>query len=483
MSDKLNTSLLKGISEQPLENLAGLDDAAFDTISDIDKFLINDTLLTYAIKGEEFPYELTAAGEEKFPVGPRCLIDLYHQMGYNSFASAGSLIIRRHLQLKCLLQPPLIIPILEHAHDWSDYIFFLVKIIRERGRWLCEARPEWHWWKDALNPGIMEQKDNVNRYLYFRLLRFFRYEEANSLLVNLWTNERKSTKQLFVDLLRENLSGGDVETLRYLWENESGKIRHEIRKLIFFASKNGEFFRLKKRLFSWEIKGTKAGEWMADLPIVAKFYDIDEPFPAEWSAYVNFADKRKKKSGNDAFAAMPEKASERQRAFGDVLYATLVDGLFESLGRWVSRIWSDQPAYRLGSDWIGYFNHLEEKKKNIVLQHIIHHGDDEATVRFSAQLMSRCLIEMDKDSTSALLRLIKKVLQQPVCRLDDRWATEVKAYAPFVIHESYLGDWVDIGNLITRKIVSAKTVNPSAETLKLIIFRRKIDTCFHESAK
>lgn len=476
-------SLLKGVSEQPLENLADLDAVAFNALSDVNKFLINDTLLTYALKAEDFPYELDASGEEKFPLGPRCLVNLSGQMSYNVFVSAGSLIIRRHLQLKCLLQPPLIIPFLEHADDWSDYIYFLVKIIRERGRWLCEAKPEWHWWKEALNPGTMEQKDNANRYLYFRLLRSFRREEANSLLVDLWNKESKSTKQLFVELLREHLSEGDVETLTRLWNDESGTIRNEIRKLIFFASKNDEFIRLKNKLSSLQVPGMKTGELTADMPFVSEFYDAGTPFPAEWSAYLAIADDGKKKSGNDPLAAMPEKASERQRAFGDVLYASLVDGLYEKLGKWVSRIWSDQPAYRLGSDWTGYFNLLEEKRKNELLQHVIHHGDDEATVRFTTQLLSRCLVEMDKESTAVLLRLVKKVLQQNKCSLDDVWASGVKAFMPFVIHENYLGDWVGIFDLIGKKTGKPKTRNSSAETLKLITFRRKIDTCFHESAK
>jgi len=477
MQDNFNRSLLKGTAELPLDNLAGLDEASFDRLSSVDKFLVNDTLLTYATETARYPYELYAAGDEKFAWAPAATSGLPERLGHDDFEAAIPLLLQLHIRHKVLFRPALIIHVFDHRTLWEEYLPYLVRVIRERGRWLSSAKAEWSWWKTALDSNTWQEKGNAERYLYFRLIRHYRKEEAARLLRSMWQEEAPESKKVLLTLIRENLHAVDTPLLTELWAEEALLLKEEIRKLIFLAGAHPEVQSFIARLpdivkdfVSWK-------DHAADLPFVRDLYANTgmKEWPVEWLFFLDPS-----QLFSPPLNKWLDKPGKNKARIDDLLFGALYKNDRDQLCGLVSKVWEEQPSYRLGSSWIIYFNNLPESVKNELILHLIHTSPGRAVWDFLCHVLTNCLIVMDKKSSGALVSLARenseaagnKALPEAI----------MKRFC-FILHPDFLGDWSDLCETVIFNDRSLNYKRLTARIHELITFRNKLESDFHEASR
>lgn len=477
MQDNFNRSLLKGTAELPLDNLAGLDEASFDRLSSVDKFLINDTLLTYATETARYPYELYAAGDEKFAWGPATTSGLPDRLDHDDFEAAIPLLLQLHIGHKVLFRPALIMHVFDYRTLWEEHLPYLVRVIRERGRWLSSAKKEWSWWKAALDSNTWPEKGNAERYLYFRLIRRYRKEEAAGLLLSAWQEEVRESKKVLLAMLREDLTPGDAPLLTGLWEQEASPVREEIRKLIFLTAVHPEVQAFITRIPAILKDFASWKDQAGDLPFVRDLYADSgmKEWPVEWLFFLDPS-----QLFSPPLSKWLDKPGKNKARIDDLLFGALYKNDRDQLCSLVSKVWEEQPAYRLDSSWIIYFNNLPESVKNEIVRHIIYTSPGRAAWDFLCCVLTNCLIVMDKKSSGALISLAR----------ENSEATGNKALPEaimkrfcLILHPDFSGDWSDLCETVIFNDRSLNHKRLTTRIHELITFRNKLESDFHEASR
>ncbi len=238
MKDNFQRSLLKGTLEIPFENIASLDENTFNQIPTIDKFLISDTLLSYSIQAPQFPFEIIASRDEKFPYTPFQAVRLISGLTQNMLPVVSYYLTQIHIKYKRLFHPTVIVQVLENRNVWLDHITLLPKVMRERARWLSPLRTSWQWWNSIFKKEIWDDLADPLRFFYFRIMRVFKPGEADILLTGSWYRESSDSKRLLLQIVMETYRHEDMIVLQELYKQEGSKIKATIRQLMFMSEQN-----------------------------------------------------------------------------------------------------------------------------------------------------------------------------------------------------------------------------------------------------
>ncbi|MBK6447512.1 DUF5691 domain-containing protein [Candidatus Brachybacter algidus] len=137
-----------------------------------------------------------------------------------------------------------------NKNAWDDQMILLPKVLRKRARWLSSMKKDWNWWNDVLKHETWENKSSVLRNLHLIVMRTFKIEQANVLLIESWATEANDTKKLFVQIISETYQSTDNPMLLQLYNAENSKLKSQIRQLIFLFEESAEFIALKEMIKS-----------------------------------------------------------------------------------------------------------------------------------------------------------------------------------------------------------------------------------------
>lgn len=474
----LNRSLLYGVNEQPLDNIAGLPDADFNALSLVDSFLINSTLLSFCLDNEEYPYSIESSPEEQYNPGPN-LSGIYLQYGYDVFMAAAPHIIRHHLRHKVLFSPALIIPILGHPEDWYDYQPYLTKLIRKRGQWLSKANEKWSWWNDSMNSAIWDDKSNHLRYSYFRLLRIYKHADSNALILDSWKEEHPESKELLLELIKEKLSEEDKDLFAKIYLLETGRLKNTIRMLLFWTSNDDEFSGLKGRLAGGQ-EPPNILHSIAEGSSISQYYNAEEDIPIEWLVFLDTTSTSGQKIALQTIKKVTPTAGKKLQLYNNLLFGTLFCRQYENLLFWINHIWSEQPKFRLERSWILYFNQLDDHTKNQIILSLLHKNQNIFCLQFVFQVLEQAFIHLGLHSSTTFLSLLSKIVNSDAASLKLCLYMVKSERIPFILHGSDLKSWEVICQNLLNQANDKSSDKIMAKTKKLITFREIIDKIFHE---
>lgn len=476
----LNCTLLYGENEYPLANLAGMEATAFDALSVVDKFLINSTLVTYAIEGMDYPYEITETEQEKYLFGPN-FSEILSSMGYEKVLAAAPLLIRLHLQHQCLLHPGLIFEIFDHPDDWIEYHPSLIKLIRRKGRWMADMKPEWSWWTESINPDTWKQRAGKFQYQFFRLIRSARRTEANDLLLQSWNSESPQSGKILLDIFREHLTAEDGPCLIRLMDEASDLNRREIRALLFVSSDNQDIVDFREQILRLDDPREYFGNGSKVVLTDILPYNEEDAMqmPREWIPFIDPLSAK----GNAVLKGVKNQYNDSGQLlsfYNDILYYCLYAKRWKELRYWVHAIWSAQTSFRIERSWIYYFNTLSTEEKNKIILDLIDESAGGEVLLFLNQVLECAIIEMNRESSESYLSLIERVMSDKTRKKGKIQWDDVLVFLPFALNNRCLQDLHNLIAKMKKEISQLKVKNFLEITGELITFRNKIDRAFHD---
>jgi len=475
MLDNFNRSLLKGIAEVPFENLGEVPAEIFDQLTPIDKFLINDSLLTYSVAPATYDFPLSVSGEEKYPFASIHTAYLFNRLRKSYIRYATSYLIRQHLHYKVLFQPDLIVHVLANKNMWDDHITSLVKVIRERGRWLSSLHTEWNWWNKSLNQDVWMDRNDGGRYLFLRILRVFKPGESAQLIKDSWTDENTDARRLILRIITETLTAEDTGLILYLFHLEKGKLRSSLRRLLFIYTNNysqeleqlilknnGSIFSVNKSSFVSPL--LKELDPKSD-GIVGESLFV-KPF-AEY--YTTVADR----NGFDNYM-------KEFKDPGVILNELIINYFYKkdvnSIASIVENFMSAAFNLKLNTTILNIINASDQVFNNELILYVLQNNSAESKWNLLTQLITGGSVSLDKKNTGAFILLIRKEIENIPANKSS--LEELISGGCFAVHSAYLGDWKTCCEEIAFSLEDLNYQKVNARTRELTSFRSKFESYF-----
>lgn len=471
-------SLLKGILEFPFENLAELEDQIFVRLNPEDKYLINDTLLAFANTGDKFPYEITEAEVEKFEFAPLPTAILFKKLKKTYLTHSIPFLIRVHLKNKVLFQPEIILHVLSNRDLWDDHITLLVKVIRERGRWLAKMNKDWHWWYKSFNADTWSEKKDGLRFMYLRVLRQYKTEEARQLIVDAWQEEKSESKRMILRIISETWSEDDNEMLESLFFNEKSQIRNVIRKLMFMSEKSEGYLELKKLA---EIHGVfNIANSYSQSSILSKYnysqseISVETLFSLPFSSFLE-------KNVSKKFSDLIDNIKDKDGYLNDLIINYLHKRDLPSLISILNHFMVGEKPLKFNRCALITFANAEIEFVNELCGEILACKNTDLKWHFFHQIIGDGNVRINKKNTGTLIQMIRKEITS--CPFKKNELEDFISSGCFSIFSGYLGDWQTCCEEIAFNLEDLNYQKVNSKIQSLINFRIKFESYLPHGSK
>ena len=476
MKANFERSLLKGVHEIPFENIAGLEEQVFNQLSVIEKFLIGDTLLTYSMSPDKYPNEIETSPQEDFPFGSPSISKHFKQLKKSSVSYVVHFLIAEHIKYRRLLHPSMIIQVLMNKNAWDDQMILLPKVLRKRARWLSSMKKDWNWWNDVLKHETWENKSSVLRNLHLIVMRTFKNEQANVLLIESWATETNDTKKLFVQIISETYQSTDNPMLLQLYNAENSKLKSQIRQLIFLFEESAEFIALKEMIKSTYgfVDKIKLLNFQKETELKSLFLDQKlGTIPTEvffTHPFVFFSNNENRDQFREYVDSLKNKAILLNELLINYTYKRDINSLMTCIDAEMEL----GEGFILNNSMLKVLSNCGPEFINELLGEMLLSCNSISRWRFYYQLILYGEVSLDKKNTSSLVTLTGLYLKSS--SYNKSAITEFLARACYCIHTSYLGDWTVICGDLTRQNPELKKLKVIDMIEELITFRKQIES-------